>query len=89
MLCNPTTQTGTIQACVFDRSVPIVPLVRGMMHLLCIMPSAVSWHVKNVCPCMHACRLEVLPFNKSSDHGPWVMYHVPTGYVCLDKRYAS
>ncbi|KAL0045058.1 hypothetical protein WJX82_006775 [Trebouxia sp. C0006] len=31
-------------------------------------------------------RLEVLHFNKSSDHGPWALYHVPTGYVCLDKR---
>ncbi|KAL0029490.1 hypothetical protein WJX77_011580 [Trebouxia sp. C0004] len=31
-------------------------------------------------------RLEVLQFTKSSDHGPWVLYHVPTGSICLDKR---
>ncbi|KAL0028211.1 hypothetical protein WJX79_002023 [Trebouxia sp. C0005] len=35
---------------------------------------------------LHPFRLEVLTFNKSSDHGPWVLYDVPTGYVCLDKR---
>lgn len=35
-------------------------------------------------------RLEVLEFNissnNSSTHGPWAIYHVPSGTVCIDKR---
>ena len=41
----------------------------------------------------NACRLEVLEFNNSSNnsstHGPWAIYHVPSGTVCIDKRYDS